>query len=169
MFTINQQPSTLYAMDPTGYSPQENKDEAHSQCGTRDSQSHQSCHSARLRRMMIPAMAIFLTLSAFLLLASMDTGSEGGFVGSTGGLLRRAIGNTTNGQQSPFVKNKLYLIVILVGLFLCLVAAVMLAACCCRSSFENPLCCPCYLCACCGGLACIECISCGLCAEALNQ
>ena len=54
-------------------------------------------------------------------------------------------------------------------------------------SFENPCCCPCYLCACCGGLgkllpylfnlfggvtdnlvflaACLDCIACGLCAE----
>lgn len=55
-----------------------------------------------------------------------------------------------------------------------------------EGAFENPLCCPCYLCACCGGLgmsffagtghsveinnllflACLECIGCGLCAEA---
>ena len=45
-----------------------------------------------------------------------------------------------------------YLIVIFVGLFLCLVLGVMLSAWCCRGSFENPLCIPCYLCACCGGL-----------------
>ncbi len=58
-----------------------------------------------------------------------------------------------------------------VGLFLVVLAAICLSAWCCRGtfftlsgscrrltlyisagSFENPLCCPCYLCACCGGL-----------------
>jgi len=70
-----------------------------------------------------------------------------------------------------------YLIVIFVGLFVVLILGIMLSAWCCKSefpfhtpqtpppqpqlnsnffffsgSFENPLCCPCYLCACCGGL-----------------
>lgn len=45
-----------------------------------------------------------------------------------------------------------YLIVVIVGLFVLLVLAIMLSAWCCRGAFENPLCCPCYLCACCGGL-----------------
>jgi hypothetical protein len=45
-----------------------------------------------------------------------------------------------------------YLIVVFVGLVVCVILAIMLSAWCCRGAFENPLCCPCYLCACCGGL-----------------
>ncbi|KAF8839234.1 hypothetical protein BDN67DRAFT_970375, partial [Paxillus ammoniavirescens] len=54
--------------------------------------------------------------------------------------------------SSSFTNNKLYLIIIFVGLLLVLVAGIMLSFWCCKGSFENPLCCPCYLCACCGGL-----------------
>ncbi|KAI6162659.1 hypothetical protein EDD17DRAFT_1574017, partial [Pisolithus thermaeus] len=61
-----------------------------------------------------------------------------------------------------------YLIVIFVGLLLVVAAAIVLSFWCCKGSFENPLCCPCYLCACCGGLACLECIGCGLCAAGLD-
>lgn len=82
------------------------------------------------------------------------------------GLLKRA---ATDGSQSVFVKNKLYLVVAIVGLVVVVILAVMLSAWCCRGAFENPLCCPCYLCACCGGLACLECIGCGLCAEGADQ
>jgi len=79
-------------------------------------------------------------------------------------------GSSSNGSsQGPFVKNKLYLIIVFVGLLICLILAVMLSAWCCKGAFKNPLCCPCYLCACCGGLACLECISCGLCAEGVEQ
>lgn len=64
-----------------------------------------------------------------------------------------------------------YLIIIFVGLFVVLILGIMLSAWCCKGSsmqrrrqchrlnvhldtgaFQNPLCCPCYLCACCGGL-----------------
>ncbi|KAI0668132.1 hypothetical protein C8Q78DRAFT_1071474 [Trametes maxima] len=62
-----------------------------------------------------------------------------------------------------------YLIIVFVGLFLVFLAAICLSAWCCRGAFENPLCCPCYLCACCGGLACLECIGCGLCAEGVEN
>jgi len=75
---------------------------------------------------------------------------------------------TSGNGQSVFVKNKFYLIVALVGLAVVLLLGICLSAWCCKESFENPLCCPCYLCACCGGLACLECIACGLCAEAVE-
>ena len=66
-----------------------------------------------------------------------------------------------------------YLIIVFVGLVLVLIAGLCLSAWCCKGacfmiisftpplswhgvhsigSFQNPLCCPCYLCACCGGL-----------------
>jgi len=77
-------------------------------------------------------------------------------------------GNTGSGQ-SVFVKNKFYLIVALVGLAVVVLLMLCLSACCCREAFENPICCPCYLCACCGGLACLECIACGFCMEAAEQ
>ena len=66
-----------------------------------------------------------------------------------------------------------YLIVVFVGLVVVVLLAIMLSAWCCKGkeklvvlnpltlisflkhkkgAFKNPLCCPCYLCACCGGL-----------------
>ncbi|KAJ7458774.1 hypothetical protein B0H11DRAFT_2060940 [Mycena galericulata] len=70
-----------------------------------------------------------------------------------------------------------YLIVVFVGLLVMLVLAVMLSVWYCRDPFENPLCCPCYLCTVCvtcGGLdldpeTFQECIACGLCAEGVEQ
>ncbi|OBZ72826.1 hypothetical protein A0H81_06715 [Grifola frondosa] len=76
---------------------------------------------------------------------------------------------TGSSGNNTFVDHKLYLIIVFVGLFLVLIMAICLSAWCCKGVFENPLCCPCYLCACCGGLACLECIGCGLCAEGLEQ
>ncbi|KAF9490967.1 hypothetical protein BDN71DRAFT_1453638 [Pleurotus eryngii] len=93
-----------------------------------------------------------------------------------------------NNEESAFTRNKLYLIVLFVGLLVVIILGIMLSAWCCKSSFENPLCCPCYLCACCGGLgrfhispsaplvlqrthssACLECIGCGLCCEGVSE
>ncbi|KAI0367095.1 hypothetical protein BV20DRAFT_582779 [Pilatotrama ljubarskyi] len=85
-----------------------------------------------------------------------------------GGFVKRQAVDNGNGQNA-FVHRKYYLIVVFVGLFLVILAAICLSAWCCRGAFENPLCCPCYLCACCGGLACLECIGCGLCAEGIDN
>ncbi|KAF8492257.1 hypothetical protein JB92DRAFT_1244061 [Gautieria morchelliformis] len=119
--------------------------------------THTSCHYTRLRRLAIPAILVILTTAALIFLEISD------FDSGAGGLLRRA----TDGTNSSFVKNKLYLIVVIVGLFVVFIAGIALSFWCCKGSFENPCCCPCYLCACCGGLACLECISCGLCAEGI--
>ena len=75
--------------------------------------------------------------------------------------------------SSHYVNPKVYLIVIFVGLLVVVILAVMLSAWCCKGeqpqfllflscltkvyqkptgAFKNPCCCPCYLCACCGGL-----------------
>ncbi|KAM5545748.1 hypothetical protein V8D89_000786 [Ganoderma adspersum] len=85
-----------------------------------------------------------------------------------GDLMKRQSDGTT-GSSSTFVSHKYYLIIVFVGLVLVVLAAICLSAWCCRGVFENPLCCPCYVCACCGGLACLECIGCGLCAEGIDQ
>lgn len=82
-------------------------------------------------------------------------------------LMKRQSNGTTG--SNTFVNHKYYLIIIFVGLFLVVLAAICLSAWCCRGAFQNPLCCPCYVCACCGGLACLECIGCGLCAEGIDQ
>lgn len=74
-----------------------------------------------------------------------------------------------DGSGSGFVDRKLYLIIIFVGLVVVVIFGIMLSAWCCKGAFQNPLCCPCYLCACCGGLACLECIGCGLCAEGFEE
>ncbi|TDL21866.1 hypothetical protein BD410DRAFT_789273 [Rickenella mellea] len=141
-----------------------------SECAHYPQSQSRCCHNQRRRK--IKAILIALS-STFLILALLGLVSFqcGMFSGDNwgDGLMKRAITSTTSNGQSVFVKNKLYLIVAIVGLFLVLILAIMLSAWCCRGSFRNPLCCPCYLCACCGGLACLECISCGLCAEGLEQ
>ncbi|KAF8889427.1 hypothetical protein CPB84DRAFT_1448174 [Gymnopilus junonius] len=137
---------------------------------------HRRCHNARLRRYLLPALAVLLLLCGLMAVSCMQGyGSlEEWGSGAGEGLFSRQVGpGASNGSGSTFTNRKLYLIVIFVGLFLVLVFGVMLAAWCCRGkptkmsirreldpyfhscligSFENPLCCPCYLCACCGGL-----------------
>ncbi|PPQ97692.1 hypothetical protein CVT26_001875 [Gymnopilus dilepis] len=159
------------------------------------SHGHRRCHNARLKRYLLPALAVLLLLCGLMAMTCMS-GYESliGELGSSAGesLFSRQVGaGASNGSGSAFTHRKLYLIVIFVGLFLVLVLAVMLSAWCCRGAFENPLCCPCYLCACCGGLgespllpflmlsncandqffalACLDCIACGLCADAAEQ
>ncbi|KAK0197498.1 hypothetical protein F5146DRAFT_1015589 [Armillaria mellea] len=116
---------------------------------------HRHCHIARLRQLLIPVVLAFLALVGVLLLSPFDI---------TGGhsLFSRAVDDTTG--NGSFVDNKLYLIVVFVGLLVVVILGICLSFWCCKGAFENPCCCPCYLCACCGGLACLECIGCGLCA-----
>ncbi|KAJ7279492.1 hypothetical protein C8J57DRAFT_1570241, partial [Mycena rebaudengoi] len=58
----------------------------------------------------------------------------------------------SSSSASPGCSRSIYLIVIFVGLLVVLILGVMLSAWCCKGTFENSCCCPCYLCACCGGL-----------------
>ncbi|KAF8575655.1 hypothetical protein K439DRAFT_1664956 [Ramaria rubella] len=132
-----------------------------------DATRHRDIHQSRLRRLVISSTILLITALTVLFLEFNET--ESGVIGEGEGLLRRAIGTNNTGNSSGFVKNKLYLIVVIVGLFIVLVAAIALSFWCCRGAFHNPLCCPCYLCACCGGLVCLECISCGLCAEGFEN
>ncbi|KAJ7782236.1 hypothetical protein DFH07DRAFT_317812 [Mycena maculata] len=139
----------------------------------RSAPSHNPCHNSRLRRLLLPAL-IALTLLAGLVALFCVLDDPFGMNGIVEGLLhvKRAVTGDDSGSgstESAFTKHKLYLIVVFVGLLVVLVLAVMLSAWCCRGAFENPCCCPCYLCACCGGLACLECIGCGLCAEGVEQ
>ncbi|KAJ8579426.1 hypothetical protein M405DRAFT_835832 [Rhizopogon salebrosus TDB-379] len=135
------------------------------------SSSHRACHKARLRRVILPIALSLLSVGALLLISYCSE------IGDLLGLLGFGHGHgislgkrqTTTSSSSSFTSNKLYLIIIFVGLFLVLIASIMLSFWCCKGSFENPLCCPCYLCACCGGLACLECIGCGLCAAGLDE
>jgi len=112
-------------------------------------------------------------------------------------LLKRQAANngseTNNG--SAFTNQHLWIIIVCVvgmqnlgedklitGVLICIVLGVCVASCCCRESFRNPICCPCYTLACCGCLGifsfdkrrliflgCLECIGCGLCCEGLTQ
>ncbi|KAJ3716018.1 hypothetical protein FB446DRAFT_742710 [Lentinula raphanica] len=122
----------------------------------------QRCHASRLRRVILPAIVAMVSLGGLLVLSCISAGLSG--VEGADGLLKRA-----TDDNGTFVNNKLYLIIVFVGLFLVVILGICLSAWCCRGSFENPLCCPCYLCACCGGLACLECIGCGLCAEGIEN
>jgi len=126
---------------------------------------HRSCHKARLRQFLLLAVVLLLGVGATLAISYIYDINLFDLVGLGadlhGGLLSKR-------QSSSFTNNKLYLIIVFVGLFLVLIAGIMLSFWCCKGSFENPLCCPCYLCACCGGIACLECIGCGLCAAGLE-
>jgi len=144
---------------------------------TRPAAGHKHCHNGRLRRILFPALIAIVALSGLVALFCF----LGGHMAEPGEIIeglfhvKRVVdggggagsGNGTTG--SAFTKHKLYLIVVFVGLLVVFILGVMLSAWCCRGAFENPLCCPCYLCACCGGLACLECIGCGLCAEGVDQ
>ncbi|KAI6116646.1 hypothetical protein EDD16DRAFT_1048682 [Pisolithus croceorrhizus] len=142
--------------------------QAHCQCS--QARSHRACHKARLRKMLGPILLVLLVLGAVILVWCMtDTDLFETVLGGDGDPLSLFKRQSTSSSGSSFTKNKLYLIVIFVGLLLVVAAAIMLSFWCCKGSFENPLCCPCYLCACCGGLACLECIGCGLCAAGLDE
>ncbi|KDR71539.1 hypothetical protein GALMADRAFT_789508 [Galerina marginata CBS 339.88] len=133
------------------------------------SSDHRHCHNGRLRRFLVPALLALVFLAGLFTFSCMSGHSVAGWGADS--LFSRAVtdGTTGNGTQGSFIHNKLYLIVVFVGLLVVVILAVMLSAWCCKGAFENPLCCPCYLCACCGGLACLECIGCGLCAEGIDQ
>ncbi|KAJ8072748.1 hypothetical protein PM082_016307 [Marasmius tenuissimus] len=127
-----------------------------------DQPCHRRCHKDRLRRVLIPVVATILGVAALFALSCFFDLSEVIGIG-TEGLMKRATGEGTG--ENTFISRKYYLIVIFVGLVVVVLLGICLSFWCCKSSFENPLCCPCYLCACCGGLACLECIGCGLCFE----
>jgi len=142
---------------------------------SRSSTGHKHCHNGRLRRILFPALIAIVALSGLVALFCF----LGGNMAEPGEIIeglfhvKRAVdggsGSGSGSTESSFTKHKLYLIVIFVGLLVVVILGVMLSAWCCRGAFENPCCCPCYLCACCGGLACLECIGCGLCAEGVDQ
>ncbi|KLO09184.1 hypothetical protein SCHPADRAFT_1000442 [Schizopora paradoxa] len=106
--------------------------------------THNDCHRKRLRRAAHFSLASVLVLTLVLFvtfkcrLDQVMFGSHGAAdVGSGSGLEKRQSNGSTetgNGTQSSFVKNKLYLIIVFVGLFICLVLAIMLAAWCCRGN-----------------------------------
>lgn len=135
-----------------------------SSCECVQPSSHRACHRTRLRRLLVPALLAVLLCGLLAIWFAMDTSFLDAIFfgqGSPGVLAKRA--------DSSFTQNKLYLIIIFVGLLLVVIATIMLSFWCCKGAFQNPLCCPCYLCACCGGLACLECIGCGLCAAGLEE
>lgn len=137
-------------------------------------QCKHQCERRSPRRHLITALALLFSLTTLsVVLLFFGDWSSGGWAelgaeGAGSWFIKRATGDTS--EDSPFIKNKrrslisitpvyklirmaaVWLIVLIVGLFLVLIAGVMLSAWCCKGAFENPLCCPCYLCACCGGL-----------------
>jgi hypothetical protein len=68
-----------------------------------ESAGHRRCHNGRLRRFLLPIIAAFLLLGSLMAVACMlGHGSEWGLEG----LVARAVDNTANGNNSPFVRNK---------------------------------------------------------------
>ncbi|TEB26198.1 hypothetical protein FA13DRAFT_1096049 [Coprinellus micaceus] len=151
-----------------------------------NSQWNHGSKASRARRFLFPVLFIILTLGVLMtircasgasgylpswasslgLSSAADSGS-----GAIESLIKRAgeAAADTGSGGNVFVEKKYYLIAIFVGLVVVVILGIMLSAWCCKGVFQNPLCCPCYLCACCGGLACLECIGCGLCAEGFEQ
>ncbi|OCH89501.1 hypothetical protein OBBRIDRAFT_661607 [Obba rivulosa] len=139
---------------------------------------HCRCARTRVRRALTAALLALLGLGVLLLvLCAADAVVDGGILSALGidasegtvasalgwageFVKRQADGSGTN--DDVFVHHKLYLIVVFVGLFLVLLAAICCSFWCCRGVFENPLCFPCYLCAWCGCMSCLECLACGL-------
>ncbi|KAJ3828215.1 hypothetical protein F5880DRAFT_988445 [Lentinula raphanica] len=101
-------------------------------------------HASRLRRVVLPVVVAIISLGGLIVLSCILISLSG--VESSGGLSIRA------DDDNALRRDRLYLIIVFVGLFLVVILGICLSAWCCRGSFENPLCCPCYLCACCGGL-----------------
>jgi len=139
--------------------------ECHNACG---GGGHEECRNSFRRTIvrqvaLAAALSFMVTLVLFFGSCMNDMGS-----GSLDDIMKRAT-DSSGANNGSFVHNKLYLIIVFVGLFIVFILAIMLSAWCCRGSFNNPLCCPCYTCALCGGLACLDCIACGLCAEGLDQ
>ena len=152
---------------------------------------HRACHQARLRRLLLPIALLLLAVGATLVISCVsdidlfDLVNLGADVSGSPLGKRQSTGSSFTENKCKFISKCTtivvvvikwlsgaidYLIVIFVGLFLVLIAGIMLSFWCCRGkvpscqdmsrtehspnlgSFENPLCCPCYLCACCGGL-----------------
>lgn len=130
---------------------------------------HRRCHNGRLRQTMISVLLTTASVVGLLALGCFASMLFFGGEDDLPGLMRRQAAGDSTSSGNSFTDNKYYLIVIFVGLVVVIILGVMLSAWCCKGAFQNPLCCPCYLCACCGGLACLECIGCGLCAEGLDE
>ncbi|KAF8968513.1 hypothetical protein BDZ97DRAFT_354584 [Flammula alnicola] len=105
------------------------------QCHSTTSESdHRRCHNGRLRRFLAPFLIAVVLLGG--LLAFRCLGGSSGWGMDT--LVSRAIGDNTN-NGGTFVHNKLYLIVLFVGLLLVVIFAIMLSAWCCRESIVLPM------------------------------
>ena len=165
------------------------------QCScTADPARHRACHQARLGRLLLPIALLLLAVGATLIISCVSDIDLFDLVSLGADVSGSPLGKrqSTSSGQSSFTQNKcefisrctvivvvvtkgliVYLIIVFVGLFLVLIAGIMLSYWCCKGkvpscqdvsrteslhdfpnvgSFENPLCCPCYLCACCGGL-----------------
>ncbi|KAG8215679.1 hypothetical protein J3R82DRAFT_7553, partial [Butyriboletus roseoflavus] len=162
------------------------------QCGCSSADSdparHRACHQARLQRLLAPIALLLLAVGATLAISCVSDIDLYDLISLGADVSGSPLGKRQTSSQSSFTQNKLYLIIIFVGLAVVLIMGIMLSYWCCKGklpsrqgedrtdvhdfpnvgSFSNPLCCPCYLCACCGGLACLECIGCGLCAAGLE-
>ncbi|KAG2346216.1 hypothetical protein BDR05DRAFT_70033 [Suillus weaverae] len=103
------------------------------------SASHRACHKSRLRRVILPIALSLLSIGAFLVISHCS--EIGDLLGALG--LSRGHGvsldkrQTTTSSSSSFTSNKLYLIIIFVGLFLVLLAAIMLSFWCCKGVIEQ--------------------------------
>ncbi|KAG6332902.1 hypothetical protein ID866_6189 [Astraeus odoratus] len=107
-----------------------------SSCRCPQSRSHRACHTARLRRMLVPILAVLLALGALLLVWWMSDIDLLDALFGDGNPLALGKRQSTTSSGSSFTNNKLYLIVIFVGLLLVVIAGIMLSFWCLR---EPPL------------------------------
>ncbi|KAG2036543.1 hypothetical protein BDR03DRAFT_444613 [Suillus americanus] len=101
------------------------------------SASHRACHKSRLRRIILPIALSLLSIGAFLVISQCS--EIGDLLGALGLNHGHALDKrqTTTSSTSSFTSKKLYLIIIFVGLFLVLIAAVMLSFWCCKGLIKQ--------------------------------
>jgi len=144
---ITHQPMSLSSMD-LHYQDEKRPDvlscTSHNcQCGYIDSRPHRTCHNSRLRRVLMPALISIMTVVTIIFICCVRNFDAMGVFASDGGVWavsKRAVVDSTgsNNGGSTFTNNKLYLIIIFVGLVLVLILGIMLSAWCCRGTLTSP-------------------------------
>ncbi|EDR03380.1 uncharacterized protein LACBIDRAFT_295216 [Laccaria bicolor S238N-H82] len=132
--SITKQPQALQSLDLYSDLHTSNEKHNHGQGGDCEGcpssrASHRNCRKSRLRRLLFPSMVALVVLGTVMLFSCLGGHDVIGWGAED--LVKRATGTTT-GNGGTFTHNKLYLIVIFVGLLVVLVLGVMLSAWCCK-------------------------------------
>lgn len=107
---VTHQPASLTSMDPY-YDHYNDKKSGNppeyicqdGECEESHAQSHRTCHKSRLRRLLIPAMMVVVTLAAIIFISCIQDLAAMGIFGQDDGVLGLGKRDTSNGS---FVNNK---------------------------------------------------------------